>query len=62
VPTDVIITSVIVNGSASSEDRPIEEVSFAYGQINWTYTEYDEGGMPMGNVEAHWDIELDTGG
>jgi len=62
VLTDVIVTSVIVNGSAGSEDRPIEEVSFAYGQINWTYTEYDEGGMPMGDIEAYWDVEGDRGG
>ena len=59
---DVVVTSVIVNGTAGSEDRPVEEVSFAYGHIYWTYTEYDEGGMPMGNVEAHWNVETDTGG
>ncbi|HEY32115.1 MAG TPA: type VI secretion system tube protein Hcp [Dehalococcoidia bacterium] len=62
VLTDVIVTSVIINGSAGSEDRPIEEVSFAYGRIDWTYTEYDEFGMPMGNVETYWDVELAKGG
>jgi len=62
VLTDVTVTSVIVNGTAGSEDRPVEEVSFAYGEIHWTYTQYDEGGAPMGNVEAHWNVETDTGG
>lgn len=62
VLTDVIVTSIIPGGSAGSEDRPVEEVSFAYGHIYWTYTEYDEGGMPMGNVETHWNVETGTGG
>ena len=63
VLTDVIVTSVIPNGYAGSEDRPVEEVSFAYGRIDWTYTELDpDTGMPKGNVEAYWDVELDKGG
>jgi len=62
VLTDVIVTSVIPNGSAGSEERPIEEVSFSYGRINWIYTEYDETGHSMGNVEAEWNVETDTGG
>jgi type VI secretion system secreted protein Hcp len=62
VLTDVMVTSVIPSGHAGSEERPTEEVSFAYGRIQWTYTEYDDTGKPKGNVEAQWDIEADMGG
>jgi type VI secretion system secreted protein Hcp len=59
---DVIVTSAIPSGYAGSEERPVEAVSFTYGEIYWTYTEFDDAGMPMGNVEAHWNVETDMGG
>ena len=55
--TDVLISAVSVSGSAESGDaRPVEEVSFNYGKIEWTYTEFDATGKSKGNVEAGWDV------
>ena len=61
---DVIVSSVSPSGSVESGDaRPLEEVSFSYGRIEWTYTEIDaETGKPKGNVEAYWDLTTNTGG
>ncbi|MBI4582203.1 MAG: type VI secretion system tube protein Hcp, partial [Planctomycetes bacterium] len=40
--TDVIISSVAPGGSAhGSENLPMEQVSFNYGKMEWTYTETD---------------------
>ncbi|MBC2713416.1 MAG: type VI secretion system tube protein Hcp [Desulfosarcina sp.] len=61
---DAVVTSYSPGGSAQGgEALPMEEVSFAYGKIKWTYTETDHAtGKPKGNVEAHWDLHLNTGG
>jgi len=60
--SDVIITSVLVNGTAGEEIRPSEEVGLAYAEITWIYTELDEMGMAKGNVETYWDLVTNTGG
>lgn len=62
--TDVIVTSISQNGASQGEDaKPIEEVSFSYGRIDWSYTETDYmTGKPKGNVEAYWNIETNKGG
>ena len=69
---DVIVTSVLHMGGTEKAtggetplptgERPIEEVTFAYSEIKWIYTEYDEYGSPQGNVETQWDLETNTGG
>ena len=69
---DVLVTSVRNMGGTEKEtggempiptgERPIEEVTFAYGRIKWTYTEYDELGNPQGNIESQWNLETNTGG
>jgi type VI secretion system secreted protein Hcp len=62
--SDVMVYSVSPSGSVESgEARPIEEVSFSYGSIEWNYTEMDpDTGKAKGNVEAHWDLTTNTGG
>jgi type VI secretion system secreted protein Hcp len=61
--TDVIVSSVSVSGSAGEGPLPLEEVTFAYGKIEWTYTEVDhETGKAKGDVEAYWDLVSNTGG
>ena len=61
--TDVIISSVSVAGSAATEVLPVEEVTFAYTQIEWTYTEHDPvSGKAKGDVKAHWNLETNSGG
>ncbi len=53
--TDVLITSMQISGNPAS-DRPIESVSLNYAKIEWTYTQTDETGKPMGDVQSGWDI------
>ena len=61
--TDVIISSVGYSGSIGTEERPVEEVTFNYTKIEWTYTEHDPvSGKAKGDVEAYWDVELNKGG
>ena len=62
--TDVIVTSISQNGASQGAGaKPIEEVSFCYGRIDWSYTEKDYmTGKSKGNVEAYWDLELNKGG
>ena len=61
--TDVIVSSVRPGGSSSgSETLPVEEVSFDYGKMEWTYTETDHAtGKPKGNVNANWDLLANKG-
>jgi type VI secretion system secreted protein Hcp len=55
--TDVIVSSVSMSTTVQGgETFPIEEVSFNYGKIEWTYTEYDAEGKAKGTVEAGWDV------
>ncbi len=62
--TDVIISSVRPGGSAKGGDNlPLEEVTFTYGKIDWTYTETDhKTGAPKGDVSTHWNLHTNTGG
>lgn len=64
VLSDVIVSSVRPGGSAQGgETIPLEEVSFNYGKIEWTYTETDhKTGLPKGDVKAHWDLVANKGG
>lgn len=64
VLSDVIVSGVRPGGSAQGgETLPLEEVSFNYGKIEWTYTETDhQTGKPKGDVKAHWDLVANKGG
>jgi type VI secretion system secreted protein Hcp len=60
--TDAIIRSVRPGGSAKGgEDRPLEEVSFGYAKIDWTYTEFDNKGKKKGDIAANWDLGANKG-
>jgi type VI secretion system secreted protein Hcp len=60
--SNVIVSSVRPGGSAQGEEHlPLEEVSFNYGKIEWTYTETALG-KTGGNVETHWDLVTNKGG
>ena len=61
--SDVIVSSVRPGGSAQGgETLPLEEVSFNYGKIEWSYTETDhQTGKPKGDVKAHWDLVVNKG-
>ena len=64
VLSDVIVSSVRPGGSSEGgEALPLEEVSFNYGKIEWTYTPTDhKTGKPGGAVPAHWDLVTNKGG
>jgi len=55
---EVIISSVRPGGSSKGGDAfPIEEVSFNYGKIKWTYTQQKRAdGSGGGNVTGGWDL------
>jgi len=62
--SDSIVTSVRPGGSSQGgESLPLEEVSFGYAKITWTYTEMDhKSGQPKGDISAFWDLTNNTGG
>ncbi len=47
--TDVLITGYRVSGAAGAQGLPVEEISFSYGEIKGTYTEFDSKGNPRGS-------------
>jgi type VI secretion system secreted protein Hcp len=57
--TDCIVSSFRPGGSAQGgETLPLEEVSFNYGKIEWTYTQQKRAdGSGGGQVAAGWDLE-----
>ncbi len=60
--SDVIVSSVKPNaGTRSGDVLPLEEVSFNYGKIEWTYTIISAEGVPAGNVIAQWDLVANKG-
>jgi type VI secretion system secreted protein Hcp len=53
--TNVLVTSY--NTTGSDEGPPLEEVTVSFDEIKVTYTEYDDGGAPKGNIEYSWKDE-----
>ena len=50
---NVIVTSYSISGDA--DDRPTEEFSLNYEEIKVTYSEYDDAGSHVGNVDYIYD-------
>lgn len=60
--SDVIVRSIRPGGSSQSANGlPLEEVSFAYGKMEWTYTQIDPDGNSKGDVKATWDLHANKG-
>ncbi len=53
---DVTITSCTPSSSGSG-DRPTENITLNYTEIEWTYQEARKGGRSSGNVETEWKVE-----
>ena len=51
---DAVVSAVSVTVDASGD--PVEEVSFAFGRIEWVYTEIDSSGKAKGTVQGGWDV------
>jgi type VI secretion system secreted protein Hcp len=61
--SDVMVRSVEPTGDAKGvHDLPLEQASFSYAKMEWTYTAYDNKGKPKGDVKANWDLALNKGG
>ena len=61
--SDVIVRSLRPGGSSKGGEIPLEEVSFAYGKIEWTYTELDhKTSAPKGDIKGYWDLHTNKGG
>lgn len=60
--SDCIVSSHRPGGSSGGgETLPLEEVSFNYGKIEWTYTQQKRAdGSGGGNVAAGWDLEKNS--
>lgn len=55
--SDCVVTAYSIVGSVQGgETRPLEEVAFCYGKIQWTYTVINPDGSSGGNVAAGWDL------
>ncbi len=59
--SDVLVSQVRPSGTSHGESTPMEEASFRFGKIEWTYTALDQNGKPKGNVAAKWDLEANKG-
>jgi len=57
--TDVVITSAQVGGAAG--DVPHENVTFAFGKIEWIYTDTDMKGGKKGDIKTSWDCKTNKG-
>ena len=57
--SDCIVSSFRPGGSSGgAETLPLEEVSFNYGKIEWTYTQQKRAdGSGGGQVASGWDLE-----
>jgi len=56
---DVIVSSIKASGVANEQIfvRPIEEVTFNFGQIQWVYTPKDHMGKPLPQQQSGWTLE-----
>ena len=59
--SDVIITSYSVGG-ANGGSVPTENLTFAFGKIEWTYRPQDEKGGLGAPVTMFWDVKRNEGG
>lgn len=56
--TNAIIASVRPSGDKTSAEEPLEEVTFRYERIDWTYS---GTGAESGDVKTWWDIPKHKG-
>jgi len=56
--SNVVVSSISASkGSQGGEGLPLEEVSFSYGKITWTYFQTDlKTGKPRGTIEFEYDL------
>jgi type VI secretion system secreted protein Hcp len=53
---DVLVTSFQIGGSAHGDIVPVEQVSFAFAQIEMEYKEQKQDGTLGGPVKAGWNL------
>jgi type VI secretion system secreted protein Hcp len=57
---NVIISSVTPGGGKGSDTKPLEEVAFNFGKINWDYTPMDASGNPGSPQRSGWNLETNV--
>jgi type VI secretion system secreted protein Hcp len=56
--TSVVISNLSPGGKSDAESIPMEQVSFNYGKIEWTYTQQKrKDGKGGGNTQGSWNLE-----
>jgi type VI secretion system secreted protein Hcp len=55
--TNAQVTNYNINGSGQSEAVPVEDIHINFEEIKVTYTETDEAGSEMGQIEYSWKVE-----
>jgi type VI protein secretion system component Hcp len=55
--TNVQITDYQVSGDAGSQVPPMVYVANSFEEVKVTYTEYDQMGFSLGNVEMKWKVD-----
>jgi len=60
VMNDVFITSYNSSGTGDAGDVPIEEISFNYGKITWTYDQLDAAGSSTKTETSGWNVDAET--
>ena len=60
--SDSMVSSFRAGGTSHGGDEvPLEDVSFNFGKIEWTYTQQDrKTGAGAGNVSAGWNLVTNT--
>ena len=58
------VKSATISGLPDGKaEQPVEEVTFGYDKIQWTYTELDPAThAKSGDTMAHWDLKTRQGG
>jgi type VI secretion system secreted protein Hcp len=55
--SDVVVSSVRPGGSSNGEgSRPLEEIAFRFGKIEWEYTPFDNAGKAGAAVKGAYDL------
>ena len=60
--TDVLLTSISMQGSDAVDSVPSEDVSFTFSRVEWTYTPIDnKTGAPGVPITTGWDVLTNKG-
>ncbi len=56
----IFVSSYQTSGDAMSGELPVENVMLSFNKVTYKYTSQDKDGKGEAEVEAAWDIEMNT--